>query len=262
MHPILTTIGPVTLYSYGLMLAIAFLVASWRATVAARTWPEAPAPIAADRIMNLCTMTIIGGLIGARAFFVLSNWEVFWLFPLEIFAIWHGGLVFYGGMAGGLVAGVWYVRANNLSTLRVLDQMAPFVVLGHAMGRIGCFLNGCCYGKLTTAWFGVEFPGHAHPVIPTQLIESAALFGLFVVLRRLQRPALLHRRGAVFGCYVLAYAVLRFLIEFWRGDQDVLGFGWTLQQFISVALGLAALGWLVLQWRSDGAHVSSRRWAR
>ncbi len=251
MYPILATFGPITLYSYGLMLAAAFLVASWRASAVARKWPDPPVPIPADQVMNLCAAMMIGGLLGARAFYVGANADVFLLYPLEIFAIWHGGLVWYGGLAGGLVAGAWYLHTERLSHTRALDQIAPFAALGHAIGRLGCFFNGCCYGKPTAAWFGVEFPGHPHPVIPTQLIESAALFALFLGLRRLQRPPILRRTGTVFWSYVLAYGALRFVIEFWRGDQQSYLGELTLQQAISLALGLTALGWLVIQWSHE-----------
>lgn len=248
MHPILFHFGPITLYTYGLALASAFLLATWRVSRALEYWPVRPVPMAQYQAMNLCAFVMIGGVVGARAFFVIQHWEVFWLYPLESIAIWHGGLVWYGGLIGGLSAGEWYLGRHRLSRLRSLDLLVPFVALGHAVGRIGCFLNGCCHGKETAAWFGVTFPGNSYAVVPTQLIESAFLFVLFVFLRWLQRPSVLRHPGRLLGVYILMYAVFRFVLEFWRGDQQFYIGSWTLQQVISVFLALSAMGALVLEY--------------
>ena len=260
MKPILLQWGPITLYSYGLLMAMGFLAASWQAARAARRWPGAP-PVPEDRVVNLTSAVLLAGVLGARALFVLTHADAFHDQPLEIFAIWHGGLIWYGGLLGGLVGVLVYARRRRLSPLAVLDQFAPAAALGHAIGRIGCFFNGCCYGVPTTAWWGVRFPGHDEPVVPTQLVESAGLLLLFLGLRQLQRASVLRRPGTVFMVYLLAYAVLRFVIEFWRGDQPHLFTRWTPAQFISMGLGIAAGIWLASGSQRNGAHLPSHRGA-
>jgi phosphatidylglycerol:prolipoprotein diacylglycerol transferase len=109
------------------------------------------------------------------------------------------------------------------------------------VGRLGCFLNGCCYGKPTAAWCGVVFPGQPHAVLPTQLFEAIGLLGIYAALRALQRRGALALRGRVTGWYLLAYGALRFVLEFLRGDQPPWRMGLTLQQFISIGMVLGGM---------------------
>ncbi|MDP3723298.1 MAG: prolipoprotein diacylglyceryl transferase [Candidatus Omnitrophota bacterium] len=241
MHPILVTVGPCTLYSYGVLLVIAFVVSTWLASRAARRLPPAQRAIGAEQLVDCASLALLSGVVGARLFYIILQRELFLQSPWEVLAVWHGGLVWYGGLAGGLLAAWGYVRWKRLSFLGVLDQFAPFLAVGHAIGRVGCFLNGCCYGKPTGAWWGVTFPGHAQPVIPTQLLEAAGLIVLSVALRRIQRGRLTERRGALFGVYLMGYAVLRFVLEFLRGDQASGWAGLTLPQFMSVGVWLVGL---------------------
>jgi phosphatidylglycerol:prolipoprotein diacylglycerol transferase len=167
--------------------------------------------------------------------------------------------VWYGGLIGGMVAGWLYVRATRLEWLRVLDHCIPFVALGHAIGRLGCFLNGCCYGKPTGAWWGVAFPGQPLPVIPTQLLEAAGLCFLYLGLRRAARhPAIVSVPGRLLGGYLVSYAVLRFAVEFLRGDQLIVWAGLTLQQLGSMALLLVGLR-LVCRSAGSGAATPATR---
>jgi len=242
MHPILFSIGPLTLYTYGVMLAIAFTVSTWLAARAARRMPPERVAISAGQLWDFSSVALFGGIAGGRLFYVLLHWEWFLDSPQDIIAIWRGGLVWYGGFLGGVLAGWGYVRAKRLVFLRVLDQLIPFVALGHAIGRVGCFFNGCCYGRVTQAWCGVVFPGQSLPVLPTQLMEAGGLLVLFFGLRKMtQRPWVLSRPGRLLGLYLVSYAGLRFAIEFLRGDQSVLWAGLTLQQLISLGVFLAGL---------------------
>ncbi len=145
------------------------------------------------------------------------------------------------GFFGGLLSGYGYARTQGLNFLRVLDQFIPFGVLGHAIGRVGCFLNGCCYGKPTDLWCGVVFPGQSHPVLPTQLFETIGLTILFLILRRLQSSALLRQSGRLFGSYLVGYGLLRFVLEYLRGDQYAWYVGLTLQQLICIVVFLAGI---------------------
>ncbi len=250
MHPILLKLGPIILYSYGAALVIAVASAIWLASHAARRLPPDLVAISPEQIVDFVCCSLVGGIVGARALYVILNWEFFSAAPLEIPALWHGGLVWYGGFMGGVLVGWLYVRAHGLTFLRVMDQIIPCLAFGHAIGRIGCFLNGCCYGKPTDAWCGVVFPGQPGPVLPTQLFEAAGLFLLYLLLRWLKRPVLLRRHGTVFGVYLMAYALLRFGLEFLRGDQVMWWAGLTLQQCISLGTFLVGLV-MVLRVRSQ-----------
>ena len=127
------------------------------------------------------------------------------------------------------------MRMRRRPLLRAIDQLIPFVALGHGIGRIGCFLNGCCYGKPTEAWYGVG------QRIPTQLIEAALLVGFYGLLRALQRPTMLRQPGRLFGIYLVSYALIRFLVEYARGDQTLLWNLWTLPQLMSLVAALVGL---------------------
>ena len=273
MHPILFKLGPVTLYSYGAMLVVAFVVTTWLAARAARGLAPHLVAIAPEQITDFSCWSLLGGILGARLLYIMLKWDFFMSAPQELPAIWHGGLVWYGGFLGGLAAGWGYVRSQRLSFLRVMDQFIPFLALGHAIGRVGCFLNGCCYGKPTELWCGVVFPGQSVRVLPTQLFEAGGLVVLFGVLRRLQsldssrmqsRDSLgisphgqargapqrwLRHPGRLFGLYLVSYAAFRFIIEFLRGDQPIWWAGLTLQQLIS--LGMFVVG-LFLLFRVSG----------
>lgn len=246
MFPILWQWGPVKLYTYGVALGAALLISTWLASHRVRQLPPELRAISPAQCADFACLSLLGGLLAGRLFYVILQWEAFRQFPQEIPAIWHGGLVWYGGFAGGLLAAWLYTRAKRLAFLRVIDHWIPFLTLGHAIGRVGCFLNGCCYGLPTPAWFGVTFPGQEAAVIPAQLFEAAGLTVLYVFLRRLQRPALPGRPGTLFSLYLIGYASLRFFMEFLRGDQATWWAGLTLQQLISVAAFLS--GWALL-WR-------------
>jgi len=241
MHPLLFTLGPFTVYSYGALMVVAFLAATLLSIRAARRLPPALVAIRPDQLIDFTCIALLGGILGARVFYAVLHWESFVLSLQELLAIWHGGLVWYGGFLGGVLAGWGYLLANRIPFVRAMDQCIPFLALGHAIGRVGCFFNGCCYGRPTTAWCGVIFPGHATAVLPIQLFEAAGLLGLYALLRALQRPVVLRRPGIVFGVYLGIYALLRFFLEWFRGDQVAWWAGLTLQQLISVGVLLMAV---------------------
>jgi phosphatidylglycerol:prolipoprotein diacylglycerol transferase len=199
--------------------------------------------------VDIAMLAMLAGVVVGRAFFVAQHWEIFARYPGEIPAIWHGGLIWYGGFVGGVAAGLGYVLWHRVPVWRALDQIAPYIALAHGIGRIGCFLTGCCYGRPTSAWFGVTFPGREEAVIPVQLVEAAFLFAGFWGLRRLQRSPRLPKPGQLFCAYLIGYGMLRFGLEFLRGDQAVSAGGLTLQQVIS--LGVLALGLALFAWRSS-----------
>ncbi len=244
MHPEALRIGWFTISSYGVAMAVAFLTTVWLASKAADGPLRGVVPMSGVAVSDWACWGIVGGILGGRAFYVAANWDGYGQSPWEIIAVWHGGLIWYGGFIGGVVATALFMRRHNFPFLRGVDQVIPFVALGHAIGRIGCFLNGCCYGKPTSSWCGVRFPGQPVPVVPTQLFEAAGLAALYWWLRRLQTPERLRRPGTVFGAYLVAYGLLRAVIEFWRDQQPIGWFGLTWQQWISA--GIAAVGVVLL----------------
>lgn len=237
MYPILIKLGPITIYSYGTLLAIGFLLAIFLARKRARIYGLSP-----DRITDLGLYTLIAGIIGARILYVLTQLNSFIHRPLlDIFKIWEGGLVYYGGLLVGIIVGAWYIKKIKYPFLQVADIIAPSISLGQSLGRMGCFLNGCCYGKVSKT-YGIIFPNVDNfPHIPTQLIESIFTFAVFLFLIKrekhkkqaqqlrvypqdgypLGKAAHLPNRGQgeIFLLYLLLYSAGRFIIEIIRADD-------------------------------------------
>ncbi len=225
-------------------MAVAFLGALW---MASRRAPEDG--IHADRILDLGPWLIIGGIIGARLLYVLTFWrEQFAGKPLaELFTVWHGGLVFYGGFIGATAAAILFARIKKVPMWKMGDVVAPSIALGYAIGRIGCLFNGCCYGRECHLPWAIHFPpGHEtypHGVHPTQLYD--AFLGIFfsALLVRLFR----HKRfdGQVFTVFLIGYCVLRSFVEIFRGDypanQRLFGALITPAQVVSAAVLVAGV---------------------
>lgn len=238
MHPILFQIGPVTLYSYGLMIAIGFMVAITLASRRAKRLGLDP-----ERIQSLGLVTLVSGLVGGRLGYVVLYWDFYLQNPLEILRLDHGGLVFYGGLGLGILMGLLYIRRSKLPMAKTVELMIPPLVLAHALGRIGCFLNGCCYGKFTDLPWGVAFPPETLHRHPTQLYEFAALLLLFVGLTVLGRRNF--KEWTVPILYGLLYGTWRFFIEFVRGDNPQVLWGLTVFQLVSLPI-IAACGGLLI----------------
>ncbi len=241
MHPVLFELGPLRFYSYGLLIAVGFLAAN--ALAAKRA---AAAGLDPGRIQGVALTALITGLSGGRLAYVLLRWDLFRNNPLEILRLDHGGLVFFGGLAAGLLGGVWAIRRAGMPAARTVDLLIPPVALAHAFGRVGCFLNGCCYGKFTLLPWGVRFPGEEFRRHPTQLYEALALVAIFLFLKRLERrgpPA-----GTVLLAYGLSYGLWRFFVEFLRGDNPPIVLGLTVFQWISMGVMLVS-GILLLRKR-------------
>ena len=227
MYPEICRIGPITIYSYGLTLLVAFGTASLLAGLQARRENIHP-----DLIFNFAFISFISGIIGARIFYIVENSGYYIKNPLEMIMLQHGGLSWFGGLIGGGLAGAAYLKNKNLPVYKTLDLIAPFAALGQAIGRFGCLLNGCCFGKVSE--LGIYFPVHQAVLIPTQIYSSVTLIFIFVFLRLLQdRP---HREGEIFFAYLLLYSLKRFFIEFWRADNEIVLYGLTLFQFISIVI--------------------------
>ena len=219
------------------MLALAFTLSLGLARVQAKR-----RGINTDLVFNLLFMAFISGIIGGRVFYIIENIGYYSKNPLEIIMLQHGGLSWFGGLIAGILISIVYLRNKKLPVYKTLDSLSPFVVLAQAIGRIGCLLNGCCFGKESS--FGLYFPVHNAVLIPVQLYSSLILIFIFIILRFLQdRP---HREGEIFFSYLLLYSLKRFFIEFLRADNPVVFSGFTLFQIISVLIFCLSLAKLAL----------------
>jgi phosphatidylglycerol:prolipoprotein diacylglycerol transferase len=223
MHPILFRFKSLTFYSYGFFLALAFLTVYFLAEkrAARRGFPP-------SLVTNLILIFFAAGLIGARAYFVWLHAEEYRRDPLSVFYLQQGGLVWYGGFMAAVLAGMFYAWSNKAPLVKLCDFFAPLLPLAQAIGRVGCFLNGCCYG----------LPNGLHSRHPVQLYESVSLLVLSLVL--FDASFRKHRDGELFLAYLILASAVRFWTEFLRGDQTPVAF-FTLPQWTSLFLFFGAL---------------------
>lgn len=219
MHPIAFQLGPLTVHWYGILLAVAFLLGLWSA---AHRAPRSG--IAPERISDAGLWLIIGAVVGARLLYVATYWresfagEPFW----EIFMIQRGGLVYYGGLIGAAGACILFCRRHQLALWKVADVLTPSIALGYVFGRLGCLMNGCCFGRACELPWAIRFPAThttaGAPLHPTQIYDALLSLGLYAGLAWLYR----HKKfdGQVFAAYLLCYAITRSLVETFRGDYS------------------------------------------
>lgn len=241
MFPKLLELGPLNVYSYGLLLALAYLLGLQLALRRAGA-----AGLDPNRVMDLGIWVVLSALVGAKLLLVVIDLPHFLANPGDIFSMVRSAGVFYGGLILAVTVGFWYMRRHGLPMWTTADLFAPGIALGHVIGRLGCFMAGCCFGRPTDLPWAVTFshplaaeivgtPLHV-PLHPTQLYESFAelviLVGLLVLEKR-GRPF----PGRTFWGYMVAYAITRFVIEGFRGDDRGVVFGlWSTSQFISLLL--------------------------
>lgn len=256
MHPRLLTLpgfdlfghfwGPFILHTYGFLLALAFLAGLY---VAARQAKRAG--LDANRVTDMAVWVLIAGLVGAKLLLLAVDWRFYSRNPREMLGIFQSGGVFYGGLMGGMLIAWWYARRYALPGWATADALAPGLILGQAIGRLGCFAAGCCYGRPASVPWAVTFtdPYAARavgtpmdtPLHPSQLYESAAAFLLFLFLVWLAGRK--RFQGQVVFAYAIGYSVIRFALEFWRGDGDrgtVFGGALSTSQLIAIVLVLGA----------------------
>ena len=217
MHPTLIHIGGLHIRTYGFFVALGFLAGIFIAKHEAKRMGEDP-----EKIMDLAFYILISSIIGARIFYITVNLKFFMENPLEIFKIWHGGLVFYGGFIFALIVSIIYIKQKKMKITKTMDILAPSLAAGQFFGRLGCFSAGCCYGKSCDLPWAVVFtsPESLAPtgvyIHPTQLYHAAGNLCIFSFLWFFRNKKKFD--GHIFWLYVLLYGATRFIIEFFRGD--------------------------------------------
>lgn len=250
MFRILFSVGPAHIYSYGFMLALAFVIGTLIARKRAGLYG-----MDKDKVTDLVFYLLVSGVAGSRLLFVAVNWEYYSGNLLDIFKVWEGGLVFYGGFILAFIVTAVFLRVNRLPLWKTADMISPSFAIGIALGRIGCFLNGCCYGHVSQRW-GISFPAKDNPpvfaqqiseglipasascslpVIPVQLYAVLHGIIIFAVLMVMEK----HKKfdGFLFWIMVLLYGAGRFFIESARYyDRNFMLGSASLSQAISVVL--------------------------
>jgi phosphatidylglycerol---prolipoprotein diacylglyceryl transferase len=251
VFPQLFHYGHFFLPTYGLLVSIGVLSGLWISVRNAEGQGIDP-----EDAWNFGILIVLAGILGAKILYIINDWSYYAQHPGEIFTVatLQAGGVFSGGLVAALIAAAWYIRRHNMPALATCDAFAPGLAFGHAIGRLGCFAAGCCYGKPTSHFWGVTFTNPlasfysqtplGEPLEPTQLFEFAVeLANFFILMWMLKRKKF---DGQVFGAYLFLYGVARFFLEFLRGDPgrgEVFGGMMSGTQLISI--GLVILGGVI-----------------
>lgn len=245
MYPIAFHLFGKPIHFYGVCIALGFLCAT-----ALMLYKRKRAGMTKDQIFDLAMLALFTGIVGARLLHVIQNWDsnagFLWIFRID-----QGGLVFYGGFILAITSVCIYARRKKISMPALLDVTSPAIAIGHAFGRLGCFMQGCCFGKPAPegTWGAVRFPFHpassidakmylpdgmTRALYPTQIWESVAnvilCAALIFLCKKFRRP------GQIAGIYLITYAIIRFSLEFFRGDNPELMLGLTTSQNIALFL--------------------------
>jgi phosphatidylglycerol---prolipoprotein diacylglyceryl transferase len=245
VHPEFIRLGPLDIHTYGVLVAIGFIVGL--AVAAGRARCEG---IDAEKVSDLGVWLIVSGMLGGKLFHIIFFWNDFvYGWRVDGLRSLREGFVFYGGFVAASLTAVAYTHVKRLPFAKIADIFAPSVALGHAFGRMGCFFNGCCYGKRCNLPWAVRFP-RPHvmagiPLHPTEIYEALGNLAIFAGLSLFYR----HKSydGQVWWLYVLSYGVLRFAVEFFRGDYTTYYFGFlTLGHLVAVTMIMVAAVALIL----------------
>ena len=251
MLPKLIDTGSIFLPTYGVLVAVAFLVAIWITGRLARR-----VGLSSDLITNLAIYCALAGMAGAKLFMFLFDWKLYASDPRQIFSFstLQAAGVYQGGLLLGLLTAAIYMRRHALPALATADVFAPGLAIGHAIGRLGCFAAGCCWGKECDRSWAVTFSNRSAneltgvplfvPLHPAQLYEAGAELLIFAFLYwQFHKP---HRDGTTIGWYLVLYSTARFLVEFVRNHEQALPFGLPLSITQWIALGTLVAGFWVL----------------
>ena len=241
MYPVIVQLGTFELRSYGIIVALSFLLGLWLSTREAKRAGLDPAIV-----QDFAFYALLGGIIGARLYFVVfSNPAYFLQKPWEIVAVWHGGISIVGALLGGFLAALWYCRKKQLPFRRFADTLAPGVALGQAAGVIACLLNGDSYGKRADVAWAITYTDPRAmaplnvPLHPVEIYEMAAYLLVFLLVWQTRGKT--KTPGFAFLIYLAGYGAARFAVEFFRGNPAIFAWGIPAAQVFGVALVLAAI---------------------
>ena len=257
-------LGEITIYTYGVLLAAAYLLGLKLAMVRAQA-----RGLDGAKVLDLGIYIIISALIGAKLLLVVTDFRTFQEDPRELLTLARSGGVFYGGLILAVTVALWYIRRTGLPLWTTCDAFAPGIALGHVVGRFGCLFAGCCYGKPTSMPWGITFTDPfaeanvgtplGMALHPTQLYEAGAELLILIVLLTTERKGRPFP-GRTFWLYMLLYAISRFIIEFYRGDPRGSVGMFSTSQFISILLAPLAIVMLVsLARRESPAPKKARK---
>ncbi len=263
MYPRLLELGPLTVYTYGVLLATAYLFGLKLAMVRAKS-----RNLDQTRILDLGIYIIISALVGAKLLLLVTDFRTFADNPRELLSLARSGGVFYGGLILAVSVALWYIRRIGLPLWTTCDVFAPGIALGHVVGRLGCLFAGCCYGKPTSVPWAITFtdPFAAAnvgtplnvPLHPTQLYEAGAEALILVVLLATEKRGRPYP-GRTFWLYILLYSISRYVIEIYRGDpRGTIGI-FSTSQFISLLLAPLAIGMLLYLGRRQAPEPKRAR---
>jgi phosphatidylglycerol:prolipoprotein diacylglycerol transferase len=247
MHPVLFSIGPLTIHTYGFLVAVGAFVGL---LVAIRG--SDASGISRQQILDLIFMIIISAIVGSRLAFVLMNYTFFLERPLAVFKLWEGGLVFSGGFVLVILLVGWYIRRHRLPLWTIGDLLAPAVAISQGIGRLGCLMAGCCYGKPSDMPWSLVFkhpqalaPLHV-PLHPTQIYAALSGFLIFAVLMLIRKKKKFE--GQVLLWFVILHSTSRLILERFRGDDrgSIPGTELSVTQAVTLLLLIAGVVFLVI----------------
>lgn len=255
MYPVLVQLGDFELRTYGVVVAVSFLLALLVSASEAKRRALNPA-----LVHDFAFYALVGGIVGARLYYVLLSQPAYFLQrPWEILAVWHGGLGILGGLFGGALVALWYCRSRGVSFWRLADVLAPGISLGLATGVLGCLATGDSHGRPTDAAWAITYTDPRAmaplgvPLHPVEFYEMAAYLLVFLIVRRTRTAS--GTDGLTFLVLLGSYGAARFVVEFYRGHPATLGFGIPAAQIIGAALVLASAVGLVLTRGRRTAHA-------
>ncbi|HEX8009409.1 MAG TPA: prolipoprotein diacylglyceryl transferase [Casimicrobiaceae bacterium] len=249
MYPVLLQLGSFQLRSYGIIVALSFLLGLWLSAKEAKRKGLDPAVI-----QDFAFYAFVAGIVGARLYFVVFSQPAYFLRnPWEILAVWHGGLGIIGALLGGFLVTLWYCRRKRLSFWRLADTLGPGIILGQAVGIFACLSTGDSYGKPTDLPWAITYTNPASmaplniPLQPVELYEMAAYFLVFLLVWSTRKSY--RTEGFVFLTYLAGYGATRVFVEFFRGHPAIFAWGIPAAQVFGAALVLVALtGFFVVRW--------------
>jgi len=256
VYPELFSIGPITVYSYGVLLAASYLLGLRLAMSRGKS-----RGLDSNRVLDLGIYIIIAALVGAKLLLLIVDFDQFRRSPADLFSLVRAAGVFYGGLLLAAVVAFWYIAKHRMPFWTTCDAFAPGIALGHVTGRLGCMAAGCCYGTQTTVPWAVVFTNPLAatnvgtplniPLHPTQLYEAGAELLILVFLLTTERRGKAFA-GRTFWAYMLLYAISRYIIEFYRGDPRGMVLGMSTSQFVSLLL-LPVAAVMLIRLRRAGA---------